>query len=62
MLAPLLFRTKVVCMFLLFKDPKTYEHVNPEEIGNSRNIVETDQSGQSNIMSRLNYRDKCRKK
>ncbi len=36
------------------KDPKTYEHVNPEEIGNSRNIVVSDQSGQSNIMSRLN--------
>ncbi|GIQ99796.1 MAG: hypothetical protein CM15mP7_3230 [Pelagibacteraceae bacterium] len=36
------------------KDPKTYEHVNPEEVGNSRNIVVSDQSGQSNIMSRLN--------
>ena len=36
------------------KDPKTYEHVNPEEVGNSRNIVISDQSGQSNIMSRLN--------
>ena len=36
------------------KDPKTYEHINPEEVGNSRNIVVSDQSGQSNIMSRLN--------
>jgi len=36
------------------KDPKTYEHINPEEVGNSRNIVISDQSGQSNIMSRLN--------
>ena len=35
------------------KDPKTYEHVNPEEVGNSRNIVVSDQAGQSNIMSRL---------
>ena len=36
------------------KDPKTYEHINPEEVGNSRNIVVSDQAGQSNIMSRLN--------
>ena len=35
------------------KDPKTYEHINPEEVGNSRNIVVSDQAGQSNIMSRL---------
>ena len=35
------------------KDPKTYEHINPEEIGNSRNIVISDQSGKSNIISRL---------
>src|SRR6056300_585311 len=36
------------------KDPKTYEHIEPEEVGNSRNIVVSDQSGQSNIISRLN--------
>ena len=35
------------------KDPKTYEHINPEEVGNSRNIVVSDQSGRSNIISRL---------
>ena len=35
------------------KDPKTYEHIDPEEVGNSRNIVVSDQSGQSNIISRL---------
>jgi len=35
------------------KNPKTYEHINPEEVGNSRNIVVSDQAGQSNIMSRL---------
>ena len=35
------------------KDPKTYEHINPEEVGNSRNIVISDQSGKSNIISRL---------
>jgi 2-isopropylmalate synthase len=33
------------------KDPKTYEHIDPEEVGNSRNIVVSDQAGQSNIMS-----------
>ena len=36
------------------KDPKTYEHINPEEVGNNRNIVISDQSGKSNIISRLN--------
>jgi 2-isopropylmalate synthase len=35
------------------KDPKTYEHIKPEEVGNSRNIVVSDQSGKSNIISRL---------
>jgi len=35
------------------KDPKTYEHINPEEVGNARNIVVSEQAGQSNILSRL---------
>lgn len=35
------------------KDPKTYEHISPEEVGNVRNIVVSDQSGKSNIVSRL---------
>jgi len=35
------------------KDPKTYEHINPEDVGNNRNIVVSDQSGRSNIVSRL---------
>ena len=35
------------------KDPKTYEHINPENVGNVRNIVVSDQSGKSNIVSRL---------
>ena len=35
------------------KDPKTYEHINPEQVGNARNIVVSDQSGKSNIISRL---------
>ena len=35
------------------KDPKTYEHINPEDVGNLRNIVISDQAGKSNIISRL---------
>ena len=35
------------------KDPKTYEHIDPEEVGNSRNIIVSNQAGQSNISSRL---------
>ena len=35
------------------KDPKTYEHIDPREVGNVRNIVVSDQAGQSNILSRL---------
>ena len=35
------------------KDPKTYEHIPPNSVGNFRNIVVSDQSGKSNIMSRL---------
>ncbi len=37
------------------KDPKTYEHINPEKVGNVRNIVVSDQSGKSNIVSRLKF-------
>ena len=36
------------------KNPKTYEHIDPENVGNVRNIVVSDQSGKSNIVSRLN--------
>ena len=35
------------------KDPKTYEHIDPKEVGNTRNIIVSDQAGQSNILSRL---------
>ena len=35
------------------KDPKTYEHINPELIGNHRNIIISNQAGRSNILSRL---------
>ena len=35
------------------KDPKTYEHVPPESVGNKRNILVSNQSGRSNILARL---------
>lgn len=35
------------------KDPTTYEHVNPEAVGNQRHIVVSDQSGRSNILARF---------
>ena len=35
------------------KDPRTYEHVPPEAIGNRRHILVSDQAGRSNILSRL---------
>ena len=35
------------------KDPKTYEHIDPNKVGNERNIIVSDQAGQSNILSRL---------
>ncbi len=38
------------------KDPKTYEHIDPKEVGNHRNIIVSNQAGRSNIISRLeNY-------
>ena len=35
------------------KDPNTYEHVEPNVIGNQRHIVVSDQSGRSNILARF---------
>src|SRR5688500_13129026 len=35
------------------KDPRTYEHVEPEKIGNRRHIVVSDQAGRSNILARF---------
>ena len=35
------------------KDPRTYEHVDPEVVGNQRIIVVSDQAGRSNIMARF---------
>ena len=35
------------------KDPKTYEHVPPESVGNTRQIVVSDQSGRANIVAHI---------
>jgi 2-isopropylmalate synthase len=35
------------------KDPKTYEHVPPECVGNRRRILVSDQAGRSNILAML---------
>ena len=35
------------------KDPRTYEHIEPHLVGNRRQIVVSDQSGRSNILSRF---------
>jgi 2-isopropylmalate synthase len=37
----------------VLKDPRTYEHVKPELVGNKRVIPVSDQSGRSNLMVRL---------
>lgn len=35
------------------KDPRTYEHVPPETVGNARRILVSDQAGRSNLLARL---------
>ena len=35
------------------KDPRCYEHVPPESVGNRRHIVVSDQAGRSNILARF---------
>ncbi|MBN35595.1 MAG: citramalate synthase [Rhodospirillaceae bacterium] len=37
----------------VMKDPKTYEHIPPETVGNRRHIVVSDQSGRANVLARL---------
>lgn len=37
----------------VMKDPRTYEHVPPEAVGNARKILVSDQSGRSNVLARL---------
>jgi len=37
----------------LVKDPRTYEHVPPESVGNARAILVSDQAGKSNLVAQL---------
>ncbi len=37
----------------VLKDPRTYEHVPPESVGNTRKILVSDQAGRSNVLARL---------
>lgn len=39
------------------KNPKCYEHVEPEAVGNHRHILVSDQAGRSNIVARLRELD-----
>jgi 2-isopropylmalate synthase len=36
------------------KDPRTYEHVPPERVGNKRAVLVSDQAGRSNLLAGLN--------
>ena len=37
----------------VLKDPRTYEHVEPEAVGNQRRLLISDQAGKSNILAEL---------
>jgi len=37
----------------VLKDPRTYEHVTPESIGNQRRVLVSDQAGKSNVIAEL---------
>lgn len=37
----------------ILKDPRTYEHVPPESVGNQRRVMVSDQAGRSNLLSEL---------
>jgi 2-isopropylmalate synthase len=37
----------------LVRDPKTYEHVPPESVGNRRHILVSDQAGRANVLAEL---------
>lgn len=40
----------------LLKDPRTYEHVPPESVGNLRKVMVSDQGGKSNFLNALKRR------
>ncbi len=37
----------------IMKDPRTYEHVPPESVGNERKLYVSDQAGKSNVLAEL---------
>jgi 2-isopropylmalate synthase len=37
----------------ILKDPATYEHVRPEQVGNKRRLLVSDQAGKSNVLAEL---------
>lgn len=37
----------------VLKDPRTYEHVTPDSVGNRRRVLVSDQAGKSNILAEL---------
>ena len=37
----------------ILKDPRTYEHVTPESVGNRRRVLVSDQAGKSNLLGEL---------
>ncbi|WP_174801229.1 citramalate synthase [Martelella limonii] len=37
----------------LLKDPRTYEHIDPSSVGNSRRVMVSDQGGKSNFINEL---------
>jgi 2-isopropylmalate synthase len=37
----------------VLKDPRTYEHVTPDSVGNQRRVLVSDQAGKSNILAEL---------
>jgi len=37
----------------IMKNPDTYEHINPEKVGNMRRLLVSDQAGRSNILAQL---------
>jgi 2-isopropylmalate synthase len=40
----------------LLKDPRTYEHVTPESVGNRRKVMVSDQGGKANFINALKRR------
>src|SRR5215212_236002 len=37
----------------VLKDPRTYEHVEPETVGNARKVLVSDQGGRSNVLAEM---------